>query len=63
MPERRPASALAGLCQQNWTFRYLPPAQYVLDRACDNLVAGGVIPKKNIKFITALAGADLWSRP
>lgn len=47
---------LAGLCRQEWTFRYLPPAQYVLDRACDNLVAGGVIPKKNIKFITALAG-------
>jgi len=47
---------LAGLCQQNWTFRYLPPAQHVLDRACDNLVAGGAIPKKNIKFITAIAG-------
>jgi TRAP-type mannitol/chloroaromatic compound transport system substrate-binding protein len=47
---------LAGLCQQSWTFRYLPPAQFVLDRACDNLVAGGAIPKKNIKFITALAG-------
>ncbi len=48
---------LAGMCQQNWTFRYLPPAQYVLDRACDNLVARGVIPKKNIKFVTALAGS------
>jgi hypothetical protein len=47
---------LAGLCQQKWTFRYLPPAQYVIDRACDNLVAGGVIPKKNIKFITAIPG-------
>lgn len=47
---------LAGLCQQEWTFRYLPPAQYVLDRACENLVAAGKIPKKNIKFITALAG-------
>ena len=47
---------LAGLCQQDWTFRYLPPAQYVLDGACNNLVAGGVIPKKNIKFIAALAG-------
>jgi len=47
---------LSGLCQQSWTFRYLPPAQYVLDRACDNLVAAGVIPKKNIRFITALAG-------
>ncbi|MBI4963698.1 MAG: hypothetical protein HY913_10510 [Desulfomonile tiedjei] len=51
-----PGIGLAGLCQQSWTFRYLPPAQFVLDRACDNLVAGGVIPKKNIKFITALAG-------
>lgn len=47
---------LSGLCQQKWTFRYLPPAQFVLDRACDNLVAAGVIPKKNIKFITAIAG-------
>jgi len=47
---------LAGLCQQSWTFRYLPPAQFVLDRACDNLVASGAIPRKNIKFITALAG-------
>jgi TRAP-type mannitol/chloroaromatic compound transport system substrate-binding protein len=51
-----PGIGLAGLCQQNWTFRYLPPAQYVIDRACDNLVAGGVIPKKNIKFITAIHG-------
>ncbi|HBX43783.1 MAG TPA: hypothetical protein DEH27_08400 [Deltaproteobacteria bacterium] len=47
---------LAGLCQQDWTFRYLPPAQYVLDRACDNLEAGGVIPKKNIQFVKAIAG-------
>ncbi len=51
-----PGIGLAGLCQQNWTFRYLPPAQFVIDRACNNLVAGRVIPKKNIKFITALAG-------
>lgn len=47
---------LSGLCQQSWTFRYLPPAQYVLDRACDSLVAAGTIPKKNIKFVQALAG-------
>ncbi len=51
-----PGIGLAGLCRQNWTVRYLPPAQYVIDRACDNLVAAGVIPKKNIKFITAIAG-------
>ncbi len=53
-----PGIGLSGLCQQNWTFRYLPPAQFVLDRACDNLVAGGVIAKKNIKFITAVAGGQ-----
>jgi TRAP-type mannitol/chloroaromatic compound transport system substrate-binding protein len=47
---------LAGLCQQNWTFRYLPPAQFVIDRACDNLVEKGAIPKKNIKFIQAVSG-------
>jgi TRAP-type mannitol/chloroaromatic compound transport system substrate-binding protein len=52
----KPGIGLAGLCQQNWTFRYLPPAEYVIDRACDNLVAGGVIPKKNIKFIQAVHG-------
>jgi TRAP-type mannitol/chloroaromatic compound transport system substrate-binding protein len=28
----------------------------VLERACDNLVASGAIQKKNIKFITAIAG-------
>ncbi len=51
-----PGIGLAGLCQQNWTFRYLPPAQFVIDRACDNLVTAGVIPKKNIKFIQAISG-------
>jgi TRAP-type mannitol/chloroaromatic compound transport system substrate-binding protein len=51
-----PGIGLAGMCRQNWTFRYLPPAQYVLDRACDDLVARRVIPKKNIKFIQAIAG-------
>lgn len=51
-----PGIGLAGLCQQNWTFRYLPPAQYVIDRACDNLVASGTIPKKNIRFIQAISG-------
>jgi len=51
-----PGIGLSGLCEQNWTFRYLPPAQYVLDRACDSLVAAGAIPKKNIKFVTAVAG-------
>ena len=47
---------LAGLCQSGWTFRYLPPAEFVLGRACDNLVASGQIPAKNIKFIAAVPG-------
>ena len=47
---------LAGLCQRNWTFRYLPPGEYVLNRACDDLVAKGVIPAKNLKFIAPIPG-------
>jgi hypothetical protein len=47
---------LAGLCQQSWTFRYLPPGEYVLGKACDNLVTSGAIPTKNIKFIAAIPG-------
>jgi len=54
-----PAIGLKGLCQEKWTFRYLPPAQYVLDRACDNLVKYGVIRKKNIAFVTAVAGGKI----
>lgn len=47
---------LAGLCQAGWTFRYLPPAQNVLDRACDNLVKRHVIQEKKIAFIAAVPG-------
>ena len=47
---------LEGFCQQPWTLRYLPPAEYVLGRACDDLVAAGKIPAKNIKFIAAIPG-------
>jgi hypothetical protein len=47
---------LAGLCQRNWTFRYLPPGEYTLNRACDDLVAQGVIPAKNLKFIAPIPG-------
>jgi TRAP-type mannitol/chloroaromatic compound transport system substrate-binding protein len=54
-----PGIGLKGLCQEKWTFRYLPPAQYVLERACDNLVKDGVIPKKNINFVTAVAGGKI----
>jgi TRAP-type mannitol/chloroaromatic compound transport system substrate-binding protein len=47
---------LAGLCQQSWTLRYLPPAEYVLGKACDNLVAAHAIASKNLRFIAAVPG-------
>lgn len=47
---------LEGFCQQPWTLRYLPPGENVLGRACDDLVAAGKIPAKNIKFIAAIPG-------
>jgi len=47
---------LAGLCQQMWVLRYLPPGESVLNQACDDLVASGKIPAKNITFIAAIPG-------
>jgi TRAP-type mannitol/chloroaromatic compound transport system substrate-binding protein len=47
---------LAGLCQQHWTLRYLPPGENVLNQACDDLVANGKIAHKNIGFIEAVPG-------
>jgi TRAP-type mannitol/chloroaromatic compound transport system substrate-binding protein len=52
----RQGIGLAGLCQQFWTLRYLPPGENVLDQACDDLVASGRIPVKNITFIAAIPG-------
>ncbi len=46
---------LKGLCQQPWTFRYLPPAQDVLDKACDRVVGS----EKKIDFITAVPGGKI----
>ncbi|HMG53856.1 MAG TPA: hypothetical protein VK601_10245, partial [Kofleriaceae bacterium] len=47
---------LAGLCQEHWTLRYLPPGENVLGMACDDLVATGKISHKNISFIQAVPG-------
>jgi hypothetical protein len=47
---------LAGLCQQHWTLRYLPPGQDVLDKACDLLVAYREIRAKNLRFVQAIPG-------
>lgn len=46
---------LTGLCRQPWTFRYLPPAQNVLDLACDRLVGA----EKRINFVTAVPGGQI----
>ena len=51
-----PSIGLEGLCQAGWTFRYLPPAQNVIDSACDRLVAEGIIPRKNINFVQSVGG-------
>jgi TRAP-type mannitol/chloroaromatic compound transport system substrate-binding protein len=47
---------LAGLCQQHWVLRYLPPGENVIGLACDDLVASGAIARKNISFIAAVPG-------
>jgi TRAP-type mannitol/chloroaromatic compound transport system substrate-binding protein len=47
---------LAGLCQQHWVLRYLPPGEDVINRACDDFVADGRIRSKNISFIEAVPG-------
>ncbi|HET8540691.1 MAG TPA: hypothetical protein VFL83_12550 [Anaeromyxobacter sp.] len=47
---------LAGLCSEPWKLRYLPPAENVLGIACDELVARGVIPVKNLSFVAAVPG-------
>ncbi|MCM2334537.1 MAG: hypothetical protein NDI82_11405 [Anaeromyxobacteraceae bacterium] len=47
---------LAGLCEQPWTLRYLPPGENVLGQACDELLAEGEIGAKNLKFIAAIPG-------
>jgi hypothetical protein len=53
---RQPGIGLAGLCQQSWTLRYLPPGEYVLGKACDTLVAHKIIAAKNLRFIAAVPG-------
>jgi hypothetical protein len=47
---------LAGFCTRPWTLRYLSPGENVLQQSCDDLVARGVIPQKNIRFIAAIPG-------
>jgi len=47
---------LAGLCSSGWTLRFLPPAQNILDRACDAMVADGSIAARSLTFVNAVPG-------
>jgi hypothetical protein len=47
---------LAGLCTSGWTLRFLPPGQNIIDRACDDMVADGSIPARNLSFVNAISG-------
>lgn len=47
---------LAGLCEQHWALRYLPPGENVLGLACDELVREGRIRAKNLSFVEAVPG-------
>lgn len=47
---------LAGLCQSNWTIRFLKAPGDVLSLACDRLVDRGVIPSKALSFYPAVGG-------
>ncbi len=44
---------IAGLCAEPWTLRYLPPAETILDRACDRL--GG---ERRMDFVQAIPGGS-----
>jgi hypothetical protein len=50
---------LEGLCKGGFVFRFLPPGQNVIDRACDELVAAGTIPAKNISFVASIPGQSV----
>jgi hypothetical protein len=52
----RPGIGLAGLCEQRWALRYLPPGEDVLNLACDQLVREGRIRAKNLSFVEAVPG-------
>jgi TRAP-type mannitol/chloroaromatic compound transport system substrate-binding protein len=51
-----PGIGVAGLCTSGWTLRYLTPGENVLNQACDDLAAQGVIPAKNLKFVAPIPG-------
>jgi TRAP-type mannitol/chloroaromatic compound transport system substrate-binding protein len=48
---------LAGLCQQNWTLRFLPPGENVIKAACVELKSSHKIDKIKLNFVQAIPGS------
>jgi hypothetical protein len=51
--EDREGIGLEGLCSEPWTLRYLPPAETIVDRACD-----GVASRQQLAFVQAVPGGS-----
>ncbi len=49
----REGIGLAGLCTEPWTLRYLPPAETIVDRACDELAS-----RQQLSFVQAVPGGS-----
>lgn len=52
-------NGLVVACTSGWVWRYLNPPGQIVNIACDNLVAQGIIPAKNITFINAVPGLSV----
>jgi hypothetical protein len=50
---------LAGLCQSNWTLRFLDTPGEVLNLTCNRLVDRGVIPSRNLSFYPPVGGESV----
>lgn len=48
---------LAGMCQSNWTVRFLPPGENVIKAACIELKSNRQIDKIKLKFVQAIPGS------
>lgn len=49
---------LEGVCQAGWTWRYLPPPQYVLQTACKQLKDEGIISEVKFNVYQASGGVS-----
>jgi hypothetical protein len=57
--KRESGIGLEGLCQAGWIWRYLPPAQYILDGACKQLLQEGLIPAQHMSFVSSVPGVTV----